>query len=377
MNLRRCNLAFVLALTAHNFVRSSAATAATVASDAASNAAYTSEVGGAWKGVNPTADENPPGADNGGFGFQPWDFSGGFHYPSQSPYGRLNHFINGIDFAASSFNNLGAPTFALTNANVAFGGATSSARRPFQSPLAVGDSLSLRFDNPLLAPLHQQAPSGLIIRVNSGTGAQSVERFALFASSDFNGGAWAASDSVGTTNLGVSTSATSQGAEFRFTLTAAQSYLFELRPLSGGNPLVSRSGNLAPSTAGAIRSVDLVMYANGSGNGQTGSAAQPTGAREFFFNNLLITSPGVAGDYDADGDVDGNDFLVWQRNLGSTTNLAADGSKNGVVDGADLTVWRGHFPSSTGLAAAMPEPSAALLGTLAFCGITLRRMLRT
>lgn len=374
MNHRRCNFAFVLALTAYNLVCFSTVTAATVATDVASNAAYSSEVGGAWKGANPSADENPPGADNGGFGFHPWDFSGGFHYPSQSPYGRLNHFIDGVDFAASTFNDLGAPAFALTNANATFGGATSSARRPFQSPLAVGDTLSLRFDNPLLTPLHQQAPSGLIIRVNSGTGAQSVERFALFASSDFNGGAWAASDSVGTTNLGVSTSATSQGAEFRFTLTAAQSYLFELLPLSGGNPIASRSGSLALSTAGAIQSVDIVMYTNGSGNGQTGSAAQPTGAREFFFYNLLITSPGVAGDYDADGDVDGCDFLVWQWTLGSTTNLAADGNKNGVVDGADLTVWRGRFPFAAGQAAAVPEPSAVLLVTLACCGARFRRM---
>jgi hypothetical protein len=90
---------------------------------------------------------------------------------------------------------------------------------------------------------------------------------------------------------------------------------------------------------------------------------------------LLITSPGVAGDYDADGDVDGNDFLVWQRALGSTTNLAADGSKNGVVDGADLAVWRGSFPSAAGQAAAVPETSAALLITLACCGLMLRRML--
>jgi hypothetical protein len=121
--------------------------------------------------------------------------------------------------------------------------------------------------------------------------------------------------------------------------------------------------------------MDVVLFANGSGNGETGAAAQPTGAREFFFNNLLITSPGVAGDYDADGDVDGNDFLVWQRTLDSTTNLAADGSKNGVVDGADLTVWRGHFSSATELTAVVPEPAAVLLVTFACCGVRLRRNL--
>src|SRR4051812_38524046 len=92
--------------------------AATIASDIASNAAYAAESGGAWKGLNPTADENPAGSDDGGIGFQVWDFSGGFHYPTQSPYGRLNHFIDGVDFAHSSFNNLGSKGFGLTNANV-------------------------------------------------------------------------------------------------------------------------------------------------------------------------------------------------------------------------------------------------------------------
>src|SRR4051812_40263961 len=58
--------------------------AATVATDVASNSAYASETGGAWKGLNPTADENPAGSDDGGTGLKPWNFAGGFHYPAQS-----------------------------------------------------------------------------------------------------------------------------------------------------------------------------------------------------------------------------------------------------------------------------------------------------
>ena len=52
---------------------------APVAADSASNIAYAPETGGAWKGLNSTAAENPPGSDNGGYGFQPWDFAGGYH----------------------------------------------------------------------------------------------------------------------------------------------------------------------------------------------------------------------------------------------------------------------------------------------------------
>src|SRR5262249_47660361 len=156
--------------------------------------AYAAEAGGAWKGLNPTPDENPPGMDDGGFGFEPWDFFGGYHYPAMSPYGRLNHFIDGVDFAHSSFNNLGAPAFGLTNANEPYGGATSVARRAFNLPLAVGNTIALRFDNPALQALVPIQPASFIIRLNSGIGAQAAERFAFFASSNLNGGAWATTD---------------------------------------------------------------------------------------------------------------------------------------------------------------------------------------
>jgi hypothetical protein len=54
---------------------------------------------------------------------------------------------------------------------------------------------------------------------------------------------------------------------------------------------------------------------------------------------------GPAGDYDGNGAADGNDFLVWQRTLGSRTPalVGADGNGNLLVDGADLGVWIGGF----------------------------------
>jgi hypothetical protein len=85
----------------------------------------------------------------------------------------------------------------------------------------------------------------------------------------------------------------------------------------------------------------------------------------------------IAGDYDDDGNVDGADFLVWQRGLGSSTELAADGNQDGVVDAADLVIWQEHYgvggSSPLALAPAVPEPTAMLLATAALLAGWLRR----
>jgi hypothetical protein len=345
--------------------------AAVVAADAASDPAYNAETGGAWKGLNPTPEENPPGNDDGGVGLEAWDFRGGFHYPAHSPYGRLNHFIDGVDFAASTFNQLGAPSFALTNANVQLGGATARATRSFTSPMTVGDAIEFRFDNPLLTPFDSREPSGVIMRLNSGggpVGDNVVERFGLFAASDFNDKRWAIADASGVSGISVDTAQTTSGALFRLTLTASNAYTFELLPLAGGSPLVTHSGMLGHE--GAINALEIVLYGQGSA---------ATGEREFFFDDITIANAaaGVTGDYDSDGDADGSDFLLWQKTLGSTSNLAADGSGNGVIDAADLQVWRSAAASGrvaiSPTYALVPEPALPLSVVLVVTWQTVRR----
>ncbi|HYO25668.1 MAG TPA: lamin tail domain-containing protein, partial [Lacipirellulaceae bacterium] len=76
---------------------------------------------------------------------------------------------------------------------------------------------------------------------------------------------------------------------------------------------------------------------------------------------MLGGSPGwdggavLEGDYDRNGVVNGNDFVVWQRQLGSRSPalLGPDGSGNREVDAADLTVWSGSFGATEHVAAAV------------------------
>jgi hypothetical protein len=87
----------------------------------------------------------------------------------------------------------------------------------------------------------------------------------------------------------------------------------------------------------------------------------------------------VPGDFDADGDVDGADFVIWQTRFPSTINgtlATGDADKDFDVDGADFVVWQTNFPFTPGPGASpVPEPSSVTpLAALGFIG--WRRMWR-
>lgn len=66
-------------------------------------------------------------------------------------------------------------------------------------------------------------------------------------------------------------------------------------------------------------------------------------------------SLGAAGDFDGDGDIDGSDFLIWQRGLGTTFTAS------------DLADWQsayGNPLSANSASAAVPEPSGLGLALL-------------
>jgi hypothetical protein len=81
---------------------------------------------------------------------------------------------------------------------------------------------------------------------------------------------------------------------------------------------------------------------------------------------------GDNADFNGDNVVDGNDFLAWQRNMGTgTTKVQGDANGNGVVDAADLAIWKTQFgtnpntPPAVGAVAAIPEPATAGLAAVA------------
>lgn len=77
-------------------------------------------------------------------------------------------------------------------------------------------------------------------------------------------------------------------------------------------------------------------------------------------------------DFDADGDVDGADFLTWQRHVGVNNGAATlahgDGDGDEHVTVADLEIWRTQFGTASPAVQGVPEPAAWAMMGLAAAG---------
>lgn len=113
----------------------------------------------------------------------------------------------------------------------------------------------------------------------------------------------------------------------------------------------------------------------GSGDINSGFSTDPyfPSVQFTLIDNVEVTAlTASAGDadFDGDGDVDGADFLVWQRGLGltgQTDKSHGDANGDGNVNGADLGIWAGKFggPPAVGAAGAVPEPAAGCIAIAA------------
>jgi len=137
--------------------------------------------------------------------------------------------------------------------------------------------------------------------------------------------------------------------------------------------------NVDPTMGGAFLLADKNLdgnftnaddYDGNLGDGVMGSDALGVGLINLnnFAGNQFFTVPntgGTDGDFDGDGDVDGRDFLLWQR-----------GGSPSPFSPADLAEWQGAYNGGLLSAVSVPEPSSLVLLSLtaAACGLLRRRV---
>lgn len=133
---------------------------------------------------------------------------------------------------------------------------------------------------------------------------------------------------------------------------------------------VSLAVGAAPLQAGD--EFDIFDFGSVSGAFETLQLPALAAGLSWDTNNLLTTGAlavvaGLPGDFDDDGDVDGADFLAWQR-----------GDTPGSGSAGELAQWQQNYGTSSAAAAAgaIPEPATAGLFAAAFCLAALQRLTR-
>ncbi len=106
-----------------------------------------------------------------------------------------------------------------------------------------------------------------------------------------------------------------------------------------------------------------------------------TGGTRFDHSAVIYDSRAlgitISGDFNKDGTVDGDDFLIWQQFFGQTsgaTNNTGDADGDGDVDGNDFLIWQAAFGNSDGgnRLPSVPEPGTAMLLAAGLVAVLVR-----
>jgi acetyl esterase/lipase len=129
------------------------------------------------------------------------------------------------------------------------------------------------------------------------------------------------------------------------------------------------------SALDAVQVENVMRVVAGAGHG-FGSQSATVDAEAIAFLVDQLMQP--AGDYDRDGDVDGDDFLLWQREIGEAADpkgSGPDGNSDGRIDGEDLPIWLDHYGERELdlLATQVPEPTSLIVAVWAASWLNSKR----
>ena len=141
----------------------------------------------------------------------------------------------------------------------------------------------------------------------------------------------------------------------------------------GGTVDVQLAGGFTPSLGDAF---DLLDFSSLVDDGFDLNLPELTGNLSWNVDSFAIdgtvsvveATPPLDGDANADGVVDGIDFIIWNDNKFTTVTGGvsdADFNVDGIVDGLDFVIWNDNKFSTSDSLSAVPEPSlGSLVGML-------------
>jgi fibronectin-binding autotransporter adhesin len=211
--------------------------------------------------------------------------------------------------------------------------------------------------------IHATDPGSQLLPFFGGTASDAVwEIGALNGNSDFAGlivdsGTFRSHiTKVGTGTLTLSNLNTYTGVTSVLggTLSITQPYLGDTAEVRIATGSVFNLNFVGTDTIGGLQiagAVQPIGTYGAPGSGATFTSSFFTGTGILSVTELFTQ----AGDFDGDGDVDGRDFLVWQRG----------GSPNGNANTTDLIAWQNNYGTQpttlTAASTAVPEPSSLVL----------------
>ena len=120
------------------------------------------------------------------------------------------------------------------------------------------------------------------------------------------------------------------------------------RHLDGGSGHGIASGSACQSTRAGRRArrvaTDRCLRRHGQRTFPSGARHQPRRERRGI--PCRPRSRGLNADFDSDGDVDGDDFLIWQASY--VTDAGGDADGDGDTDGDDFLLWQAAYESGSG-----------------------------
>jgi hypothetical protein len=317
--------------------------------------------------------------DNGGTGFEPWNFDGSYDSPVQ----------HGVDTAPfDTFNNIGTAWKLFNPVVEGAGGQRDIARagRGF-APLQVGQTLRVVVDNP--GESERLFFRGYFVRFNSrggipgggnicyggaectpGTAPESKAVLQMF--DYFTYGQWGIDDGDNDPNepedffIPLFDTDTDDGMQIDMTITGTDTYQMTIDPL--GTAATHTETGVLRSPGMPIDWLEFTFF---------NTQSDPSFPTDFYIKSIEIfdaAPPGVLGDYNANDSVDAADYVLW-RNGGPLANEVAD---PGTVSAADYNEWKARFGNTAGSgahaefsAAAIPEPSTVVYLVAGFAGLVV------